>query len=55
MELYKKKAYIEAPQGQSKPQTVDIVAIGAIGMYFNLKVLENEVFITSFHEIDYRI
>ena len=24
-------------------------------MHFNLKVLENEVFITSFHEIDCRI
>jgi hypothetical protein len=24
-------------------------------MHFNLKVLENEVFITSFYEIDYRI
>jgi hypothetical protein len=24
-------------------------------MHFNLKVSENEVFITSFHEIDYRI
>ena len=55
MKLYKKKIYIEAPQGQSKPQTIDIAAISAIGIHFNMKVLENEVFITSFHEIDYRI
>jgi hypothetical protein len=52
MEPYKKKIYIEAPLGQSKPQTVDIAAIGAIGMHFNIKVLENEVFITSLYEID---
>jgi predicted aspartyl protease len=55
MEPYKKKIYIEAPRGQSKPQTVDIAAIGAIGIHFNMKVPENEVFITSLHEIECRI
>jgi hypothetical protein len=55
LEPYRKKAYIETPQGQSKPLTVDIAAIGAIGIHFNIKVLENKVFITSLHEIKCRI
>ena len=52
--LYKKKPYLESPYKAEK-QIIDIAAISAIGIYFNMQVLENEAFTTSLYKINSRI
>jgi hypothetical protein len=49
--LYQRKPYLETPR-TTREHIVDIVAISAIGMHFNLRVKENEAFTTSLYKLD---
>jgi hypothetical protein len=51
--LYKKKPYPKIVQ--IKEHTIDIATISALGMHYNLRIKENEAFITSLYEIDWII
>src|SRR5450432_1544087 len=52
---YIKKSYPETPQHYLKEKAINISSISAIGMHYNMQVLENEAFTTSLYEIDCRI
>ncbi len=51
MALYKKKLFLK-PKDKFKPVAVDIAAISAVCIYFNLKQKENKAFIISLYKID---
>jgi hypothetical protein len=48
---YKKKLFPK-PKDEFKPVTVDIAAISAVGLHFNIKWEENKAFTISLYEID---
>jgi transposase InsO family protein len=49
---YKKKPFPASQPRSSQKQTIDIAAISAIGIHYNLRVPSNEAFTTSIYEID---
>jgi predicted aspartyl protease len=49
---YKKKPFPANQPSASEKQTIDIAAISAIGIHYNLRVPSNEAFTTSIYEID---
>jgi hypothetical protein len=50
--LYQKKPYTQPSRVQAKEHMIDIAAISALGMHYNLRAESNEVFVTSLYEID---
>ncbi len=48
---YQKKPY-QPSNAQTKEHMVDIAAISALGMHYNLRTDKNEAFSTSLYEID---
>lgn len=49
---YKKKPFPARRPSATQQQTIDIAAVSAIGLHYNLRVPENEAFTTSLYEID---
>jgi hypothetical protein len=49
---YKKKPFPVNQSSTTQQQTIDIAAISAIGIHYNLRVPSNEAFTTSIYEID---
>jgi hypothetical protein len=51
--IYRRKPYPEPiSKADTKPVTVNIAAISAVGTYFHIRRKENEAFSTSIYEID---
>ena len=49
---YKKRPYPTPPSEDTVGRIIDIAAISAIGMHYNLRPQSNEAFTTSLYEID---